>query len=71
MVVMNKQATRIIFCHCSHDYGHYFFHERKLVLGLLDGKVIVKVKMTARRYKAMRYSRDVIAIPLVEVNQAK
>ena len=27
--------------------------------------------MTARRYKVVCYSRDVITIPLVEVNQAK
>ena len=28
-------------------------------------------KMTARRYKAVRYSRDVITIPLVDMKQAK
>ena len=42
------------------------FGSKKIWVQKICGK-----KMTARRYKAVHYSRDVITIPLVEVNQAK
>ena len=42
------------------------------ILGIKVKIVCTQVlKMATQRYKAVHYSRDVITIPLVEVNQAK